>query len=379
MSHDKITCQQCGAKTHTIQKHLKEDHEGGITLDDYKANYPDAPLLSARAKEVLKKGKSKGKTKSAPIEMPPGTKAFHEVFGFGKDDAARNAKGEPIPVTIPDCHPDFTDLIPEIDENHVFDISLLKDVMMGKELNIPVYLWGHMGTGKTSTHCQIAARTGRPWLRIQHTINTEESHILGQWVVRDGETRFEPGPLPVAMRYGLDFCADEYDRALPGVQAVYQPVLEGAPLVIKEADAENRMIKPHPNFRFTATGNTNGCGDETGLYQGTNIGDAANFERFGIMRRVDYMTAKQEVEILVGQAEIPPEDATVLVNFAGEIREAYDSGKIGMTISPRALIYAGDLGIRRGDYTVGLKLAFSNRLTTVDQEVADNIAQRLFG
>ncbi|MBE0438119.1 MAG: AAA family ATPase [Methylomicrobium sp.] len=237
----------------------------------------------------------------------------------------------------------------------------------------------HHNTGKSSFFEQICAATNRPLIRIQHTINTEESHIVGQWTVKNGSTEFELGPLAIAMKHGYIYMADEYDFALPSVLSVYQSVLEGKSLMIKEADASSRVIKPHPNFRFVATGNTNGSGDETGLYQGTNMQNAANYDRFGIVCKVNYMPQKMEVRILVGQSEIDKEDAENLVKLAKEIRDAYDAGKISSTISPRALVNAAKVGIRRGSLLTGFQLAFGNKLSEVDQEICTGLAQRVLG
>lgn len=387
MSEAKITCQVCGKPVHAIQMHLKEDHPE-LTLEEYKAKWPDAPLLSAYAKKRLQERRAKKASGEGAAAMGKGgaggalkasMKAMHEVFGLGRAKAARNAKGEPIPISVLAAPPEFADLVPEVDDNYIFNIELLKTAIMGLELCIPTYLWGHAGTGKTTMWEQVCARTGRAFLRVQHTVNTEESHIVGQWTVKDGHTVFELGPLAVAMKYGLVYCADEYDFAMPSVLSVYQPVLEGKPLVIKEADHDNRIVRPHPNFRLVATGNTNGCGDETGLYQGTNIQNAANYERFGIVEEVSYMEASQEIAVVAGQAGIPKEHAEQLVSFATEIRTAYASAKIGATVSPRALINAAKIGMRRASYKTGLKLAFTNRLSRVDQMVADQFAQRIFG
>jgi cobaltochelatase CobS len=165
------------------------------------------------------------------------------------------------------------------------DIELLKDVLMMIEMRIPGYLWGHAGTGKSTLPTQLCARLNRPIIRAQHTASTEESHICGQILVRSGATYFEPGLLASAMRNGWVYLADEYDFAFPQILGVYQPVLEGEPLIIKEATPEWRYVEPHKRFAFIGTGNTNGSGDETGLYQGTNIQNAANFSRFGIVSR----------------------------------------------------------------------------------------------
>jgi cobaltochelatase CobS len=384
MSDGKITCHVCGAQVHAIQVHLKEEHPE-MTLAEYREEFPEAPLLSAAAKKrIEERKKAKGSGVASMGAGGAGASAgkkvpLHEAFGLGKVKAALSPRGEPILISIMEPPADFADLVPEVDENYVFDIDLAKTALMGLELNIPSYLWGHAGTGKTTMWEQVCARTKRPFLRVQHTVNTEESHIVGQWTVKDGHTVFELGPLAVAMKYGLTYVADEYDFAMPSVLSVYQPVLEGKPLVIKEADHDNRIIRPHPDFRFVATGNTNGCGDETGLYQGTNIQNAANYERFGIVEEVSYMEKDQETMIVAGQASIPKKDAADLVKFAGEIRTAFAGGKIGATISPRALINAARIGIRRASYKKGLELAFMNRMSRVDREVASQFAQRIFG
>jgi cobaltochelatase CobS len=216
-------------------------------------------------------------------------------------------------------------------------------------------------------------------MRVQHTVNTEESHIVGQWTVKGGHTVFELGPLPLAMINGWMYSADEYDFMLPSVSSVYQAVLEGKPLMIKEADAANRIIKPHPNFRFVATGNTNGSGDETGLYQGTNIQNAANYDRFGMVIHKQYMKKAAESQILQNRVGLVKEDADKMVEFAGLVREAYDGAKISDVISPRTLIYAAKIGVKRGSFRQGITLSFINKLSKIDREVCDGLAQRIFG
>lgn len=274
----KIVCAICGSKTHSIQLHLQRDHADlGMTLADYKEKYPGQPVLSQLAEQkIAEAAAAKAPAKSvspdsAELGYATELKPFHELFGLGTGKAAMSARGEPIPVTTLTACGGFNEMIPDVDPNYVFNIDVLKTLLMGIELRIPVYLWGHAGTGKTTIYEQIAARTGRPMLRVQHTANMEEEHVIGGWRLRDGHTVFELGPLAMAMKHGWIYMADEYDFGRPEVLSLYQPVLEGKPLVIKEADLANRVIRPHPAFRFVATGNTNGQGDETGLYQGTTM------------------------------------------------------------------------------------------------------------
>ena len=411
---EQITCEICGGKTHAIELHLnKKQCNEAITIGEYQARFPTAPILSEHAMALMKKraeekaakeaeekaaaakaaaaeAKTTEKAEETPVVKATAvekliasekdkvvTKALHEVFDLtGKE--AKNSKGGAIPVSCVE-NTAFPDMIPETNTTYVHNVDDLKNVMLALELHINPYVWGHKGTGKSELFEQIAARTGRPFVRIQHTANTEESHIVGMWTVKDGETRFELGPLALAMKHGWLYLADEYDFALPSVLSVYQAVLEGKPLMIKEADAENRLIKPHPNFRFVATGNTNGTGDETGLYQGTNLQNSANYDRFGMVIEKKYMPKKQESLILQKRCGLVEADANKLVEFAGLVREAYDGQKISDTISPRTLINASMIGVRRGSFNVGVQLSFTNKLSRVDKEVVEGLAQRVFG
>lgn len=380
----KIVCHIDNARVHSIPSHLR-DHHPSWTLERYKAKFPDAPLFSDKALSLLEQAKQE-KMKKTEAEVTQtktvAKKAFlHEVFALGNARAALSSLGQPIEIqVITQTEPEAAPYMATIDPRYVFNIDLLKKVIIGMELRMPVYLWGYHGAGKTTVFEQVAARTGRPFLRVQHTANTEEAHVLGQYVVRNGATLFELGPLPMAMKYGFVYCADEYDFAMPSVTAVYQPVLEGKPLIIKEAPEELRVIHPHPDFRIVATGNTNGVGDETGLYQGTMIQNAANYSRFSITEEVTYMDPKDEAIVLVSQVGIDRPAADKIVDFANKVRKSFAEGKISMTISPRELINAATLGIAMGsDYAMGLKLAFANRCSRVDKEVVHQLSQRIFG
>jgi cobaltochelatase CobS len=374
----KIECRICDAQVHSIDLHLKKEHPAW-TAERYQAEYPEAPMLSELAQRKVEEARAKKvaevKEKMEPISKLP----LHEIFGIGKKvKAALNARGEPIPVSVLTFCED-PEMIPDVDSGHVYDLENLKNCLMAIELNMPLYVWGHAGTGKTTLIEQLCAHTRRPMLRVQHTANTEESHIIGQWTAINGQTKFELGPLALAMKRGWVYLADEYDFAMPSVLAVYQPVLEGKALVIKEADEANRVIRPHPNFRFVATGNTNGSGDETGLYQGTAIQNAANYDRYGMVIQMVYMNPQLESRILVNQSGITEEDAKKIVEFATRVRENYDGSKLSNTISPRTLINVAKLGQRRGSYRMGITMSFTNKLSRVDREVVDQLAQRIFG
>ena len=397
VTDSKITCEICGSKTHAIQLHLTRDHADlGMTVADYQEKYPGAPIFSELALLKMKERQeadrreaekalsstSDGSVRTHFVTHAPfaeETRVFHEIFGLPANGATLNARGEGIAIKALTSTGGFDAMVPDMDLNYVFNVDILKTLVMGVEMNIPVYLWGHAGTGKTTIYEQIAARTNRPMLRVQHTANMEEEHVIGGWRLRDGKTIFELGPLAQAMKHGWIYMADEYDFGRPEVLSLYQPVLEGKPLVIKEADDANRVIRPHPGFRFVATGNTNGQGDETGLYQGTTMQNAANYERFGIVEQMPYMEEAMEIKLVSAQARIPQADAKKLVKFANSIRREFESAKLSNPISPRSLIYAARIGMARSNYLIGLEKAYLNRLSSVDREAARGFASRIFG
>jgi cobaltochelatase CobS len=161
------------------------------------------------------------------------------------------------------------------------------------------------------------------------------------------------------------------------VLSLYQAVLEGKPLRIKAA---NKIVRPHPNFRFVATGNTNGSGDDTGLYSGTKIGNAAAYSRFGVTIQVPYPARKVEVNILRARIGLTQDIADKMVDFAEASREMYKAGELTLPISPRELIRAATLGmIKGGAFRRGLELAYSNRLGPTESESVSQTAQRIFG
>lgn len=57
---DQITCLICGNGTHSIARHLKEDHPG-TTLEEYKERFPDAPLISEKSSSSWKRRSAKRK------------------------------------------------------------------------------------------------------------------------------------------------------------------------------------------------------------------------------------------------------------------------------------------------------------------------------
>lgn len=315
-------------------------------------------------------------------------KAITDVFDLKPCDELKNSKGDPslCEVISSDDVKALSNFIPDIDESYVFPVDELMSVLIALDsrFNKPLLIWGYHGSGKSTLAEQVCARTGRPAVRVQHSVSDEASDIVGQYVLEGTKTVFELGPLARAMRDGLVYIADEYDFALPNVLAVYQAVLEGAPLFIKNAPEELSIIKPHPNFRFIATGNTNGGGDEIGLYQGTQIQNAANYSRFGITIKLDYQTPVVEKEIVKKKISgLSENHVDYLITFATLVREAFSKKTITNTLSTREVVSIVKLAVLRAkgsklawDYAIDV--GFINRMPEVDRVALRNIVKKVF-
>jgi cobaltochelatase CobS len=304
------------------------------------------------------------------------------LFGVRSSAAIKNSSGDIIEFTVLEDRKDGTEqFLPKRNEDYVFPLNEMVDVAIALEENIPVLIWGPHGSGKSSIAEQICNRTNRPAMRIQHSVDTEASDIVGQWALEGNKTVFHYGPLARAMRDGLVYIADEYDFALPNVLAIYQAVLEGEALFIKNAPAELAVVKPHADFRFVATGNTNGSGDETGLYQGTQLQNAANYSRFGMTVHMKYVADEKNL-LKKRFGEIPEVDLSQLMEFTKSVRNAYEDKTITNTISSRELISVTRLAILRGrdklNFNYGLSRGFYNRMSSIDAAAIQKFAERVF-
>jgi cobaltochelatase CobS len=375
-------CRICEEEVHIMKSHLKKTHGlNGDQIDVYFNQHPNDPRLSKVAIDGAKIMKANKKKTSSGGQV-----ALNELFELGDCDAGRTKSGKDLMIPVLDEH-QFQHLVPEFDSNYIFNVDILKTCLMGLSINARVYLYGHSGTGKTTYWENICAKTNRPLLRSQHSINVEESHIIGQWVARPRETpdgsvitvtEFQPGPLALAMKHGWVYQADEYDRIHPTVASVYQSVMEGKALSIKEADDEWRLVEPHPDFRFVGTGNSNGSGDETGLYQAVITQDAANFERWDIVEHVGYLPRDSEIAVVTGQAGLRPLEAEKVVDFCRAVRGMFPD-EISLTPGPRVAIRIGRLGVMKSNFNKAVELTFANRLPEAEKVATMNLAQRYFG
>lgn len=283
-------------------------------------------------------------------------------------------------------------LVPEKDEGFVFDDKELFMIKVGIERGDNLLFIGPTGSGKSTTPEQFAAYTNRNCIRIGFDASITRGDLIGEWVVsmKDGKQSFEfkYGILPRAMQTpGTIIILDEIDSVSPENAFVLHPLLEKGNRSITLTET-NERIKLHPDNIIVATANTNGMGDDTGLYSGTRIQNAAFMNRFSLTFIKDYLRPDLETKMLAMRfPDIMQGDASLVPNavkFAGIVRDGFKKGEVGMPVSTRDLINYLDL-VRifpvGGDNKVFLRecldYTIANRMTEEDREAIHNMFSRV--
>lgn len=243
----------------------------------------------------------------------------------------------------------------------------------------PFFITGHSGNGKTFGVQQACAAEGREYVRVNITAETDEDDLIGGFRLKNGETVFELGPVPVAMLRGAVLMLDEIDLAGAKVMCM-QPVLEGQPLLIKKLGV---TIHPAQGFTVFATANTKGRGSDDGKYVGTNLLNEAFLERFNATIEQDYPGVAVEKKILAKTHEslggtntaITEVFFETLAKWADAIRATFNEGGIEDLITTRRLCHIVKLYRVFADEQRALTLGLNRFDKQVQQKFLDFYAK----
>ena len=228
--------------------------------------------------------------------------------------------------------------VPSVDPNYKFDTEALSSLLFSWKENIRSWVGGPTGSGKSTLIEQACAVTGTELYRFNCDKESSRYNLIGKVDVTEGTSFFKEGVLPKAMKRPAVFLIDEADAALGDITMALQPVLEGKSLLIGEDGG--RMVHPHPHFRITATANTYGSGDSTGMYAaGVKIQSRASMNRYGVFINLDYMAPAVEMKMV--RKLIPAlsdNAATPISEFLKAYRQSFRNGAVQTPISPRNTI-----------------------------------------
>ena len=197
----------------------------------------------------------------------------------------------------------------------------------------PVFITGMSGNGKTLMVEQVCATLKRECIRVNISVETDESDLIGGPTLVDGNVVYRDGPVMTAMKRGAVLLIDEVDRGSNKLMCL-QGILEGKPYFNKKS---GEYIYPKRGFNVVATANTKGRGSEEGRYL-SQILDDAFLERFNITVEQEYPEAKVELKILKPLLN-DDEFAENLVKWADVIRKTFAEGGVDEIISTRRLVH----------------------------------------
>jgi len=249
-----------------------------------------------------------------------------------------NKSGNRIQNVITDLETE--NLVPNIYSNYVsfghFD-DLLSIISSNKFY--PIFITGHSGNGKTMSVEQACAKLGRKFICVSMTPETDESDLLGNFILINGQMEWRDGPVTVAARQGAVLCIDEIDYGAQNL-ATLQRVLEGKPFLLKK---KNEMVHPAEGFTVIATANTKGKGSEDGRYMFTNVLNEAFLERFLNTYEQEWPPVNIEKKILKKELKSNGREdddfADKLVMWADVIRKSFTEDAVDEVISTRRLVH----------------------------------------
>lgn len=266
-------------------------------------------------------------------------------------------------------------MAPEVDASHVFDASQVKILLswlsgVFKPLN-NLLLVGPTGTGKSSMVEQFCARLNLPLYRVACHGRMEFPELVGGYSIK-GE--WVPGPLVTAMKNGGILLLDEFNFLPPAAVGGMNTVLDGGALLIPET---GEVVKPATGFRIAATAND--VAGESRDYRGTQKQNIALVDRF-ITIKVDYLDKVHETGVIANATGVVDNaQLEVMMNLAGDVREAYKKGEVGVTFSTRKLIAWGRMSKVLGDLGASLEATLLGAAAIHDRQVIAALYQRHTG
>jgi hypothetical protein len=206
--------------------------------------------------------------------------------------------------------------------------------------NVPVWLWGAPGAGKTHLARQLAqALSVEPYvMSIDET--TTANKLLGFQNLVSGE--YVKGWLYRPYKEGGLVLIDEIDTGNPGIIAGLNALLANDHYMFPNGETVDR----NPNFRVVAAANTNGTGAVAGFTARQRL-DAATLNRFAVVEFV-YDEGLELALAIGGKSDsapwtpVEPADASQCRTWVEWVQKVRAEVGKSVLVSPRASL----LGVR---------------------------------
>jgi nitric oxide reductase NorQ protein len=199
-------------------------------------------------------------------------------------------------------------------------------------VRMPMMLKGPTGCGKTRFVEYMAWKLGKPLITLACNEDMTASDLVGRYLLDADGTRWQDGPLTLAVRYGAICYLDEVVEARQDTTVVIHPLTDARRVLPLEK--KNELVHAHPDFQLVISYNPGYQSILKDLKQSTK-------QRFGALD-FTYPSRDIEIEIVSHESGVGPETAAKLVTIAERARNLKGHG-LEEGISTRMLIYAGSL------------------------------------
>lgn len=202
------------------------------------------------------------------------------------------------------------------------DFDLIKSFYRGKTWSCLYY--GPSGTGKTTKILCVAGALGLPSLKIVGSRAIDEASLFGKYVLRNGETVFEYGPLALMMKYGGMFIFDEINMVDSDIIASLNDVLDGTKQKILD---NGEIIHAHPHFRFAESMNIGYTGtNEMNISHKSRIQNKIKISRLSVEKMRDILVKETGIDekIAMKMASLLDAFNNVIMNLGNETTQRID-------------------------------------------------------
>lgn len=214
--------------------------------------------------------------------------------------------------------------LPVQDEVELFTIAY--------ENRLPLMLKGPTGCGKTRFLSYMAYKIGLPLITVACHEDLTASDLVGRYLLDGNTTRWQDGPLSLAVRHGGICYLDEVVEARKDTTVVIHPLTDDRRVLPLEK--RGQILEATDSFMLALSYNPGYQTVLKDLKQSTK-------QRF-ITLDFDYPSADLENEIVMHESGVDPKVASALRRIAEKIRGLKDRG-LDEGVSTRLLIYAGVL------------------------------------
>ncbi|MCW8929833.1 MAG: CbbQ/NirQ/NorQ/GpvN family protein [Gammaproteobacteria bacterium] len=197
---------------------------------------------------------------------------------------------------------------------------------------LPVLLKGPTGSGKTRFIAHMAAQLNLPLYTVSCHDDLTASDLVGRYLIGDGQTVWNDGPLTRAVREGGICYLDEVVEARKDTTVVIHPLTDDRRIL--PIDRTGETLHAPDNFMLVVSYNPGYQSMMKGLKPSTR-------QRF-ISMSFNYLKPSQEQEVVEKETGIESHMAKKLVAMANALRQLKDHD-LEEGASTRLLVYTARL------------------------------------